>query len=268
MWKKTLGALGAILIAGCPATPAGNGVDCGAGDSVEYDGATYCVYASALIVENGFECPEGLELGELSGHIGACAPPETPEGTLREMFDAHKMENPEQWPEGSCVTLDDCVDVAGANLCAEGLCLSVIPPQRECASGEMKVATQGECLQDDAVCYQIDDGSWCTGPASAQTTCESGDMPVATQGDCLQDDAACYQLSDGSWCTGPRAAMCPMDAQARPTPCEPDDMTCFAISESLSCDRLVCPEGSMSVEGACPVDAECLELVNGVLCTQ
>ena len=95
-----------------------------------------------------------------------------------------------------------------------------------------------------------------------------GETKVDTQAECLQDDAVCYELDDGSWCTGPSAAMCPADAQERSTPCELDDMTCFVFSESLSCDRLVCPEGWMATEGMCPQDASCLELVNGVLCFQ
>jgi hypothetical protein len=40
-------------------------------------------------------------------------------------------------------------------------------------------------------------------PEPAQT-CEAGDDAIASSSDCLQDDAACYQLADGSWCTGGR----------------------------------------------------------------
>ena len=32
-----------------------------------------------------------------------------------------------------------------------------------CKPGEEVVDSQSACLQDDAVCYQLDDGRWCTG---------------------------------------------------------------------------------------------------------
>jgi len=38
----------------------------------------------------------------------------------------------------------------------------------------------------------------------AKTTCDAGDEAIASSSSCLQDDAACYQLADGSWCTGGR----------------------------------------------------------------
>jgi len=39
---------------------------------------------------------------------------------------------------------------------------------------------------------------------AAKTTCDAGDSAIASSSICLQDDAACYQLADGSWCTGGR----------------------------------------------------------------
>ena len=38
-------------------------------------------------------------------------------------------------------------------------------------------------------------------------SCGSGDWSIPSSSQCLQDDAACYQLSDGSWCTGGRGHM-------------------------------------------------------------
>lgn len=35
--------------------------------------------------------------------------------------------------------------------------------------------------------------------------CQPGDTAVASSQMCLMDDAACYQLDNGQWCTGPRA---------------------------------------------------------------
>jgi len=43
-----------------------------------------------------------------------------------------------------------------------------------------------------------------TAGGTRATVCKSGDQPVASASQCLQDDAACYTLADGSFCTGPR----------------------------------------------------------------
>ena len=40
-------------------------------------------------------------------------------------------------------------------------------PQAECKPGEQQVASSTKCLQDDAVCYQLSDGRWCTGPSGS-----------------------------------------------------------------------------------------------------
>ena len=37
------------------------------------------------------------------------------------------------------------------------------------------------------------------------SSCLSGDFAIASSSLCLMDDAACYQLDNGQWCTGPRA---------------------------------------------------------------
>jgi hypothetical protein len=47
-----------------------------------------------------------------------------------------------------------------------------------------------------------------TAPA-ARTQCEPGDQAIASSSGCMVDDATCYQLADGSWCTGDRAPTCP-----------------------------------------------------------
>ena len=68
------------------------------------------------------------------------------------------------------------------------------------------------------------------------TACLSGDSSVANSSLCLQDDAACYEIADGSWCTGSRATNCPMGSAPLPAelPC-PEGARCFAQSESLQC---------------------------------
>lgn len=66
--------------------------------------------------------------------------------------------------------------------------------------------------------------------------CRASDTPVATSAQCLADDAACYQLSNGSWCTGPRDNVCPSGstALAAGEAC-PKGARCFAASQNLTC---------------------------------
>jgi len=66
--------------------------------------------------------------------------------------------------------------------------------------------------------------------------CKPGDTQVAGDSACLQDDAACYQIVSGDWCTGPRNATCPAGSteMAVGEPC-PSGVRCFQISESLTC---------------------------------
>ncbi len=66
--------------------------------------------------------------------------------------------------------------------------------------------------------------------------CLAGDQAIPNDGLCLQDDAACYPIADGSWCTGPRVSTCPMGSNPLPAelPC-PVGARCFAQSESLQC---------------------------------
>ena len=40
--------------------------------------------------------------------------------------------------------------------------------------------------------------------APTKTACDAGDQSIESSTACLQDDAACYQLVDGTWCTGAR----------------------------------------------------------------
>lgn len=75
-----------------------------------------------------------------------------------------------------------------------------------------------------------------SGSAAEAVACLAGDQSIANSSMCLQDDAACYPLADGSWCTGPRASTCPMGSNPLPAelPC-PVSARCFAQSESLQC---------------------------------
>ncbi len=66
--------------------------------------------------------------------------------------------------------------------------------------------------------------------------CKSTDIQVASEGQCLQDDAACYQISSGQWCTGERGNVCPAGSQALTAGVTcPTGARCFRFSESLEC---------------------------------
>jgi len=66
--------------------------------------------------------------------------------------------------------------------------------------------------------------------------CKAGDEMVASSNQCIQDDAACYQISNGQWCTGPRGNVCPAGSTelALGTAC-PSGSRCIRFSESLTC---------------------------------
>lgn len=66
--------------------------------------------------------------------------------------------------------------------------------------------------------------------------CKSTDRQVASEGQCLLDDAACYQISNGQWCTGPRGNVCPAGSFALGAgeAC-PAGSRCFTVGESLQC---------------------------------
>lgn len=73
-------------------------------------------------------------------------------------------------------------------------------------------------------------------PADRILACKSGDTLISGQSQCLQDDAACYQIADGGWCTGPRGNVCPAGSQNLPSGSAcPTGARCFRISESLEC---------------------------------
>ena len=71
---------------------------------------------------------------------------------------------------------------------------------------------------------------------SRVAACRAGDREVASEDACLLDDAACYELATGAWCTGPRGASCPAgsSALAAGAPCPPG-ARCIRASESLEC---------------------------------
>lgn len=68
------------------------------------------------------------------------------------------------------------------------------------------------------------------------TACKTSDTLIQNQKQCIQDDAACYQLNNGQWCTGERGISCPAGSVAIPEGSEcPSGKRCFRVSESLEC---------------------------------
>jgi len=72
--------------------------------------------------------------------------------------------------------------------------------------------------------------------ASRIQDCRTGDQSVSSSSSCLTGDAACYQVTDGSWCTGERGNTCPTGsfALAAGESC-PNGARCFATSTNLTC---------------------------------
>ncbi|MEE9322788.1 MAG: hypothetical protein V3U76_20260 [Granulosicoccus sp.] len=75
-----------------------------------------------------------------------------------------------------------------------------------------------------------------TAPQGRIQACKSGDTEVASEADCLQDDAACYALDNGRFCTGERGNVCPAGSSpiAAGSAC-PAGGNCIRISDSLEC---------------------------------
>lgn len=79
-------------------------------------------------------------------------------------------------------------------------------------------------------------GAFNANTADRITACKSTDQLISSSQQCLQDDAACYQISSGQWCTGERGASCPAGSSAIPADATcPSGSRCFQISESLHC---------------------------------
>jgi len=68
------------------------------------------------------------------------------------------------------------------------------------------------------------------------SACKANDKLIANRTQCLQDDAACYQIADGQWCTGVRGSVCPAGSvRIDPGSDCPQGARCIQLSESLEC---------------------------------
>ncbi|WP_066966664.1 hypothetical protein [Microbulbifer sp. Q7] len=68
---------------------------------------------------------------------------------------------------------------------------------RECFAGDRQVPTANACLVDDAVCYQLDSGPWCTAGRAPQ--CPAGAAPITMDAPC-PEGGKCWMYSEGLRC--------------------------------------------------------------------
>lgn len=108
---------------------------------------------------------------------------------------------------------------------------------RQLATKGLLVATLlllSACAASDAGDSQ--GGTFNANTAERIPACKSTDQLIASSQQCLQDDAACYQISSGQWCTGERGSSCPTGSSAIPADATcPSGSRCFQLSESLHC---------------------------------
>lgn len=146
---------------------------------------------------------------------------------------------------GTCGDEQQCVDSTGTPIadCDQQTCDA-------CYAVDESVASQRDCLLDDAACYQLSDGSWCTGGrslGSGSTMPDGGstqppsEVDSGTQTPDAGGDDACGAClaSGGTW--QPEASMCTTD-------CDILDISCF---------RDTCPGECADDCGACFSQGEC-----------
>ena len=94
-------------------------------------------------------------------------------------------------------------------------------------------------------------GSVRSGNGSKISQCKTSDTLIQNSSQCLQDDAACYELSNGQWCTGERGNSCPAGSVAVPQGMAcPSGKRCFSVGESLQC-TISWSHYNLTKSGAC-----------------
>lgn len=124
-----------------------------------------------------------------------------------------------------------------------------------CPDGMKTIASEEQCYAD-GTCYELDDGTWCTG--GAQVDCRETTTPVwfsESQIECLPSDVcavgfgvapdetgcpragACYGLDDGTWCAQWRTEQrCPQgfSVVAVAADCA-SDVSCYELPDGAWC---------------------------------
>lgn len=143
-----------------------------------------------------YDCNEGFELVDTSTDCIA---------------DASCYELPDgMWCTGECPEDQELDDADPPQ------CVGPDVPDSPCAEGFEQVDGADECLLDVA-CYELEDGSWCTGLCPVGQQLDYSDPPQcvdAAFGGCLPGfelvdttthciaDAVCYEVAPFGWCTG------------------------------------------------------------------
>ncbi len=117
-------ALASLSMVGC-AREHGHG--CGAGDELQFEGATYCVY-KASIIEEGFSCPAHVANEyDFDGYKACGVPAEPPEDLEEEVYRVYKSDA--GLGSGCTGTPPNCSQDIGAGCCGD------VEMQSTCTSG-------------------------------------------------------------------------------------------------------------------------------------
>ena len=195
-------ALTGLAMAGCDDDSYSDGDGssaCGDGELVELSGEEACVFRQELVIENGFACPMGF--GNLTefGPIGICPPEPLESSDIELIAREHRDRYPSIWSEAECVADSEC---DGEQTCNDARCDDP-GTGGGCPDGLMEIAGPSDCLQDDAVCFETDDGTWCTGPDGNGFSCSELQAQYEAERASIQsctEDAECGQVLTGTSC--------------------------------------------------------------------
>ena len=260
---KTAGLLMGLLMvwAGCGEAEKESTEEprCGQGSVVNQDGMEYCVYASKLVIENGFNCPPSLHNYGAFGPVGVCGPAGQ-EGTIPKVHKAHRQDNPAMWDGAQCVEDVECT--GQGERCEDATCQTPVCPDRH------------EPLGDTEMC-RADNAQWTCATAGEvtckRTACPDGFVSEAGVNLLCTQSAQCYRLLSGTWCT----AICPDQYEALPagTDCQGNSRASCLIEGQTVCARVACGQGyelrdpaaGDTIPASCQAP-DCLALHSGKFC--
>ena len=201
--------------------------ECGAGDAVDIDGTTYCVFEQAVVVENGFECPPDVPFLTPAMGFGVCGKSgEVPIDLLDDIL--------QQWQSdrGTCTLNAEC---AADKSCVANVCQNQTPNN---STNNTTNNTTNNSTNNT------------TNNSTNNTTNNSTNNPVCGSDDECAVGQSCVsgacvvpcggfiglQCSDTEWCNyGGLDGMC--GAADQSGTCEPRPEVCTAdVAEVCGCD--------------------------------